>query len=96
MFSEEELKELRACNYIRDIFIKLRTCWRWDDHLLLTTIFDRLDSEVCEELLARYQSKIDHQMKLEEIYNECKKQQQEIPAGFKKVVAIVNKNYSHH
>ena len=94
MFSEEELDKIQACGGIQNIFIKLRTHWRWDDYHLLTAILDRLDSEACEELLAKYQSKIDCQMKLVEIYNECKEQQQEIPAGFKKMVTIVNKKYS--
>ena len=76
MFSEEELDKIQACGGIQNIFIKLRTHWRWDDYHLLTAILDRLDSEDCEELLARYQSKIDCQMKLVEIYTECKKQQQ--------------------
>jgi len=94
MFSEEQLKEIQACEGIRDIFLKLRTHWRWDDHLLLTAILDRLDLEDCEELLGRYQSKIDCQMRLEEISIECKQQQQNIPKGFSKMVAIVIKKYS--
>ena len=93
MFSEEQLREIRACANLQNILLKLRQHWRWDDHLLLTTILYRLDSEACEELLGRYQSKIDCQMRLEEIFNECKKQQQEIPEGFSKMVTIVNKKY---
>ena len=94
MFSEEQLKEIQACDSIRDIFIKVRTHWRWDDHLLLNAILDRLDLEDCEELLGRYQSKIDCQMRLEEIFIERKKQQQNIPKGFSIMVAIVEKKYS--
>ena len=82
MFNEEQLQEIQACANLQIILLKLRKHWRWDDHLLLTTILYRLDSEACEELLGRYQSKIDCQMRLEEIFNECKKQQQEIPEGF--------------
>jgi len=94
MFSEEQLKEIQTCDGIRDIFIKLRTHWRWDDHLLLTAILDRLELEDCEELLGRYQSKIYCQMRLEEIFIECKKQQRKVPKGFPNMIAIVNNRYS--
>jgi len=67
---------------------------RWDDHFILTAILHRLGSEECEELLGKFESKIDCQMKLQEIFEECKKQKQEIPKGFDKMVAIVNKKYS--
>ena len=94
MFSAEQLKEIDACSNIREIFRQLRFHLRWDDHLILTAILDRLDSEECEELLGKFQSKIDCQMKLEQIFEESKKQKQEVPKGFDKMVAIVNKKYS--
>ena len=67
---------------------------RWDDHLILTAILDRLDSEESEEILGKFQSKIDCQMKLEQIFEECKKHKQEVPTGYTKMVAIINKKYS--
>ena len=94
MFTAEQLKEIDTCSKIGEIFRKLRFHLRWDDHLILTAIIDRLDSEECEELLGKFQSKIDCQMKLEEIFEECKKHKEEIPKGFNKMVAIVNKKYS--
>ena len=94
MFTAKQLEEIDACSKIRDIFRKLRYHLRWDDHLILTAIIRRLDSEECEELLGKFQSKIDCQMKLEQIFEECKKQEQEVPKGFDKMVAIVNKKYS--
>ena len=94
MFSEQQLKEIQACDSLRDTFIKLRFHLRWDDHLLLNTILDRLDSKACEELLGKYQSRINCQMRLEEIFNEFKKQHREVPKGFSEMVAIVNKKYS--
>ena len=94
MFSAEQLKEIDACSSIREIFRQLRFHLRWDDHLILTAILDRLDSEECEELLGKYESKIDGQMKLEQIYKEFREQQQEMPMGFTNMVAIVNKKYS--
>ena len=94
MFSVEQLKEIDACNNIREILRQLRFHLRWDDHLILAAILNRLDFEECEELLGKFQSKINCQMKLEQIFLECKKQKQKIPKGFDKMVAIINKNYS--
>ena len=94
MFTAEQLEEIDACSKIGEIFRKLRFHLRWDDHLILTAIIDRLESEECEELLGKFQSKIDCQMKLEQIFEECKKHKEEIPEGFNKMVAIVNKKYS--
>ena len=93
MFTAEQLKEIDACSNVREIFRQFRFHLRWDDHLILTAILDRLDSEECEELLGKFQSKIDCQMKLEQIFEECKKLKQEVPKGFDKMVAIVNKKY---
>ena len=94
MFTAEQLEEIDACSKIRDIFRKLRYHWRWDDHFILLAIIRRLDSKECEKLLGKFQSKIDCQMKLEQIFEECKRQKQEVPIGFDKMVAIVNKEYS--
>ena len=94
MFTTEQLEEIDACKTIPQIFRQVRFHMRWDDHLILTAILNRLDSEECEELLAKFESKIDCQMKLEQIFQQCKKHQQEIPKGFDKMVAIVNKKYS--
>ena len=94
MFTKEQLQEIDGCNNVRDIFRQFRFHLRWDDHLILIAIIDRLDSEECEELLGKFQSKIDCQMKLEQIFEECKKHKEEIPKGFNKMMAIVNKKYS--
>ena len=95
MFTAEQLKEIDACNSVREIFRQLRFHLRWDDHFILKAILDRLDSEECEEILEKYKSKIDSQMKLEQIYKQFTEQQQEAPKGFSKMVAIVQKKYSH-
>jgi len=94
MFTSEQLKEIDSCSSIREIFRQLRFHLRWDDHLILIAILDRLESEECEELLGKFKSKIDCQMKLEQIYKQFIEQRQEIPTGFLNMVAIVNKKYS--
>ena len=94
MFTGEQLKEIDDCKNIQEVLRQLRFHLRWDDHLILAAILDRIDSEECEELLGRFQSKIDCQMKLEQIFKECKKQELEVPKEFVDMVAIVNKKYS--
>ena len=94
MFTAEQLKEIDVCNKIRDIFRKISFYLRWDDHLILSAIIRRLGSEECEEILSKFESKIDCQMKLEQIFEECKRQNQEVPKGFNKMAAIINKKYS--
>ena len=94
MFTDEHQKKINACNNIPEIFRQLRFYLRWDDHPILSAILNRLDYEECEELLGKFQSKINCQIKLEQIFEECKKQKQEIPKGFGIMLAIVNKKYS--
>ena len=72
MFTMEQLKEIDACSNVRDVFRQLRLHLRWDDHLILTAILDRLGHKECEELLHKFESKIYCQMKLQEIYEENK------------------------
>ena len=94
MFTAEQLEEIDACSKIREIFRKIRFHLRWDDHLILTAIIERLGSEECKELLEMFESKIYCQIKLEQMFEEYKKQKQEIPKGFDKMVAIIKKKYS--
>ena len=94
MFTAEQLEEIDACSKIGEMFRKLRFHLRWDDHLILTAIVERLDSDKCKKLLEEFESKIDCQMKLEQIFEEYKKQKQDIPKGFHKMVGIVKKRYS--
>lgn len=92
LFTEDQLKEIEACNSIRIMFIKiLRGCWRWDDFSLLKILIQSLEtSDRCEEMLTQYEQKLSSQMKLQEIYNYCMSEKQEIPKGYDKMVAIVN------
>ena len=94
MFSGEQLEEIDACSNIGGVFRKLRVYLRRDDHLILSAIVKSLDSAECKELLEKFECKIDCQMKLEQIFEECRKQKQKIPKRFDKMVAIVNKEYS--
>lgn len=89
-FSEEEQQEIDTCGSIRKLFTKhLRHCWRWDDFSFLKNIVQSLDSPNCEQLLNQYEKKIFIAMKLQDIYEYCLQEKQNLPEGYHKVVAII-------
>ena len=90
-FNEEQQDAIDACNSIRRLFTKnLRDCWRWDDYSFLKNIVQSLDSsDHCKQLLGQYEKKIYIQMKLQDVYNYCQQEKQNLPDGCHKMVAIV-------
>ena len=97
LFNEEEQKEINAFSNISTLFTtKLRCCWRWDDFTFLKNIVQAVDSAGhCEQLLDQYEEKLSIKMKLQDIYEYCQQQQENLPEGFHKMVAIVqNKIFS--
>ena len=97
LFSEEQQEAIDACGNIRTLFTKhLRHCWRWDDFSFLKKIIQSLDSsDRCEQLLHQYEEKLNIQMTLQDVYEYCQQQKQDLPEGYHKMIAIVqNKNFS--
>ena len=97
LFTEGQQETINACNNLQMLFTKnLRGCWRWDDFPLLKLLLQSLKcSDHCEVMLAQYEQKLDSQMKLQQIYEHCMQEDQEIPAGYEKMVAVVqNKLFS--
>ena len=97
LFNEEQQKEINAFSNIRTLFTtKLRCCWRWDDFTFLKNIVQAVDLDGhCEQLLDQYEEKLSIKMKLQDIYEYCQQQQENLPEGFHKMVAIVqNKIFS--
>ena len=97
LFNEDQQEDINACNNLHNMFNKnLRRCWRWDDFYLLKLLLQSLEcSDHCEVMLAQYEEKLDSQMKLQQIYEHCMQEHQEIPAGYEKMVAVVkNKLFS--
>ena len=90
-FNKEQQEAIDACGNIKILFTKnLRHCWRWDDFSFLKKVIQSLDSsDRCERLLHQYEEKLNIQMKLQDIYEHCQQQKQELPKGYHKVVAIV-------
>ena len=91
LFSEEQQEEINACGNIRTLFTtKLRYCWRWDDFTFLKDIVQSVDSDGhCKQLLDQYEEKLFIKMKLQDIYEYCQQQQENLPEGYHKMVAIV-------
>ena len=91
LFSEQQQEAIDACSNIRMMFTKnLRHCWRWDDFSFLKKVIQSLDSsDRCEQLLRQYEEKLYIQMKLQDVYEECQQQQEDLPEGYHKMVAIV-------
>ena len=91
LFNEEQQKSMSACNQIRILFRQhLRGCWRWDDFSLLKTIIQYLGSDRCVKMLRQYEQKLNYKMRLEEIYEQCKKEKLDVPRGYRRLVAVVN------
>ena len=97
LFSEDQQEAISGCEEVKILFRKhLRGCWRWDDFSLLKTMIQYLDLEVCQEMMSQYELKLHCKMKLQQIYEECKKENLDFPTGYHKLVAVVsNKIFSH-
>ena len=92
MFSDSEVEEIYACNDIETLLVvKLRHCYRWDDHSMLNVLMLSLNAMKSVELLEDFRTNINIKMKLQEIYEQCLKEKCEFPEGYHKMVAIVDK-----
>ena len=97
LFNGEQQEAINACSNIRTLFTtKLRCCWRWDDFSCLKKIVQSVDSsDHCEKLFKQYEEKLFIEMKLQDVYEYCQRQKEELPKGYQKMVAIVqNKIFS--
>ena len=96
MFSDSELEAIHVCNDIETLLtIKLRHCYRWDDHSMLTVLMSSLNAESCVRLLHTFKMKVDIKMKLQQIHEHCLNESQQFPEEYHKMVAIVdNKIFS--
>ena len=92
IFSDSELEGINACGNINTLLVvKLRHCYRWDDHSMLSVLMSSLNAEKCLGLLENFQTKIDIKMKLQGIYDHCLKECSKFPEGYHKMVAIIEK-----
>ena len=95
MFSDSEVEAIYACNDIETLLIiKLRHCYRWDDHSMLTLLMSSLNAKECLRLLQLYETKVYGKMKLHQICEHYSQHSANIPEGYHKMVVIVNKIFS--
>jgi len=92
LFNEEQQEAIYACSKLDILFTRnLRRCWRWDDFSFLKQIVQSLKStDRCEEMLSQYELKLDSKMKLQQIYDHCVQENQDVPEGYDKIVSIIH------
>ena len=92
VFTDEQLKEIQACNSIYTLMVyKLRHCYRWDDFSMLTKLMSLINSKKCLSLLKKFKVKINSKMKLQQIYEHyCKLKSAKFSTEYHKIVAIVD------
>jgi len=96
MFSDSELEDIQACNNLNTLLVvKLRHCYRWDDHSMLNVLMSSINAKKCLELLEKFRKKISIKIGLEEICKYCLKESRAFPEGYHKMTAIIdNKIFS--
>ena len=91
MFSDSEVEGIYACNDIEKLLVvKLRHCYRWDDHTMLKAIMLLLNAVKCLRLLHLFDIKVYSKMKLQQISERCLEKRCKFPEGYHKMVAIVD------
>ena len=95
MFNDSEVEGIYACNNISILLmIKLRHCYRWDDHSMLIVLMSSLKAEKCLKLLQLFETKVYSKMKLQQLHEHCLQESVSFPEGYHKMVVIVNKIFS--
>ena len=95
MFNDSELEGIDACDNIKTLLvIKLRHCYRWDDHSMLTVLMSKLNAEECLRLLHLFETKVYGKMKLQQLHEHSLQGSVNIPEGYHKMITIVNKIFS--
>ena len=95
MFSDSELEGIHACNNVSTLLVvKLRHCYRWNDHSMLTVLMSSLNTTKSLKSLHLFETKLYSKMKLKHMHEHCFQESSEFPEGYHKMVAIVNKIFS--
>ena len=94
ILSQEETQRLNTCESIYDIFSLLRPHWNWSNFHLLYTIIKRVDAPKAYNMLEKFKSKVDYQVKLQYVFEHFRKNKAELPAGYFVMMGIINRDYS--
>ena len=91
VFSDKQLEGIQACDSIRTLLIyKLRHCYRWDDFVMLTKLMSSIKAQECLNMLKKFEVKTSSELKLLQIYEQCKQKALKFSAEYHKIVAIVD------
>ena len=95
MFSDAEVEGIYACNDIEVLLVvKLRHCYRWDDHSMLNALMGKIKSKKCLKLLQLFESKTYSKIKLQQMSMQVLQDSTPFPDNYHKMVAIVDKIFS--
>ena len=95
MFSDSEVEGIRCCNNIDTLLVvKLRHCYRWDDHSMLNVLMKGIKSQKCLQLLQLFDFKMYSQIKLQQISAQLSQGNTRFPENYDKMIAIIDKIFS--
>ena len=95
MFSDSEVEGIRCCNNIDTLLVvKLRHCYRWDDHSMLNVLVKGIKSQKCLQLLQMFDFKMYSQIKLQQISAQLSQDKVRFPENYDKMIAIIDKIFS--
>lgn len=93
-YNEEQQDIINACDNIKIIFQNyLHHCLRKSDAFRLKYIVQSLDSEKCNQLLTQYEFKKKNEMKLQELFEKCKRRIVPLPKGYAEMKGILSKGF---
>jgi len=92
MFNDGELEAIQSCTNIKTLLVqKLRHCYRWDDYSMLTALLSSIDAKESLRLLQLFEIKTYSQIKLHQIQAQLSHEFSELPKGYEKMIAIIDK-----
>jgi len=92
MFSDSELEAIQSCTSIRTLLVqKLRHCYRWDDYSMLIVLLSSINAKESLRLLRLFEIKVYSQIKLHQIQAQLSQEQIDLPKGYEKMIAIIDK-----
>ena len=95
LLSKEDIHCVTTCKSVYEMFSIMQPYWNWYSNRLLLSIINVVDSVKSQEILKRFKKKIDYTMKLKIIYAKFQERKKlPVPQGYRKMTAIVDKNYS--
>ena len=90
LLSQEAKDRVTACKTINEIFFVMQAHWNWCSHRLLLSIINVANSPKAQEILEKFEKKINYTMKLKIIYANFKEGKLPVPQGYCNMTAVVD------